>query len=53
MKKFIIEVPEGITKCHKCPFEKENLCNYLSENDYCNQYDFNELNIEEYNKSRN
>ena len=53
MKKFIIEVPEGITKCHNCFFEKESTCKYLSENDFCDHYDFNKLTIEEYNENRN
>ena len=54
MKKFLIEVPEGITKCSECPFDKyENVCLFLSENDHCERYDFNQINIEEYHESTN
>lgn len=50
-KKFIIEVPEGITGCNEdCPFFDVNLdvCDYLCQNGICNQYDFKKLQIEEY-----
>ena len=55
MKQFLIEVPEGNTDdCNKCPFLlNENVCKYLNENGICNNYDFNKINIEECDESRN
>lgn len=53
-KKFILEVQEGCTDCEKCPFSINksvyHICNYLNENGICNNYDFNQINIEEYNE---
>lgn len=54
MKKFILEVQEGYTKCGDCPFclndNYIHICDYLKENNICKQYNFEKLNIEEYNE---
>ena len=53
-KKFILEVQEGCTDCEKCPFSINksvyHICTYLNENRICDNYDFNQINIEEYNE---
>lgn len=46
MKKFIIEVPEGETSCKYCPlYLNKSVCQYLSENKICSQYDFTKFHI--------
>lgn len=47
MKEFLIQVPEGQTKCLCCPFNNTNkpVCEYLLENKLCTQYDFSHLHI--------
>ena len=46
MKKFIIEVPEGETSCKYCPlYLNQSVCQYLSENKICSQYDFTKFHI--------
>lgn len=54
MKQFILEVEEGKSKCEKCPFSTRDdffhICSYLYENSICDKYDFNKINIEEYNE---
>ena len=53
MKQFIVEVPEGITRCKDCPFDlKDNVCLYLSENNHCEKYDFSELHVKEIENER-
>lgn len=40
-KKFILEVPEGVTSCDQCPFiQNKDICLFLSENNICNVYNF-------------
>ena len=57
MKQFILEVQEGNTDCDQCPFSNNkcfyHICTYLNENKICNNYDFSQINIEEYNENRN
>lgn len=56
-KKFILEVQEGSTRCVDCPFylndNHRHICDYLEENKICDNYDFSQINIEEYNENRN
>ena len=53
-KQFILEVEEGCTECENCPFylnnNHEHICDYLKENQICNNYDFDQINIKEYNE---
>lgn len=53
-KKFILEVQEGCTECKKCPFylndNHRHICDYLKENNICENYDFNQINVEELNE---
>lgn len=57
MKQFILEVQEGDTDCGECPFADKkcfrHICIYLNENKICDNYDFSQINIEEYNENRN
>ena len=55
MKQFILTVEkEGCTHCGDCPFylnkNHKHICDYLTENAICNHYDFDQINIEEYNE---
>lgn len=53
-KEFILEVQEGDTDCGECPFADKkcfrHICIYLNENKICDNYDFSQINIEEYNE---
>lgn len=53
-KQFILEVQEGFTQCTDCPFylneNHKHICDYLAENAICNNYNFDQINIEEYNE---
>lgn len=51
--KFILEVPdnEGVTLCGECPWiNNEDVCRYCDDNDLCIKYNFNKINITEYNE---
>ena len=46
MKKFVIEVPEGTTRCGQCPFWRNyDVCTFLSENKYCDTCNFEATHI--------
>ena len=55
MKNFRLEVHEGNTNCGDCPFmccpkciqisTKEDICDYLVENQLCTKYDFTTMHI--------
>lgn len=53
-KNFILEVQEGNTDCNICPFSDNkhlhHICDYLNENKICDNYNFSQINIEEYNE---
>lgn len=54
MKQFILEVSEGHTMCADCPFYQDkfdNVCDYLYENNTCQNYNFSNINISEHNEN--
>lgn len=52
--KFIIDVPQGYTRCNECPFTSNyDVCYYCAENRICTTLDFTKLHIEEYEDTSN